>query len=659
MMASSVVGALRVTLGIDSAAFEKGAKTAKSSLGRLGSAFTKLGAVAAAGITAAAGALSVAMGSISADADKIAKAAQKLGIASDELQKLRYTADLSGVSFESLQTGIVKLTQSMSDVAKGGTTDAVRAFKALGVEVKNADGGLKTSDQVIAELADKFASYRDGAEKTALAVALFGKAGAQMIPLLNQGAEAIQKAKDEAAELGTVMSTELQSASERTNDNWTRLKAVFHGIWVQIAERLMPAIADLTDRIIVWAKKTNAAERFGNIFADMFRTIAHHARDAMAVMQKFAIVARGIYGVLAALSIDDQQNRWDAIKNSLSDMNKKAAEVTEQQKKWNKAREEYLRIEKGIGDLGDEWGGGWNVKPPPKPSAPVLSKGGSGKAKGAKAGAEKKNPWDTLVNNAKRYIETQKALKNSLGRTAEAAAQLTFKQDLLNKAGQAGIKVTPKQSVELDKLALAMALAKVAAAEAKANFEFAKGATLSFIQTLRQGLQNGEKFWKAFGNSALNVINKIIDRIEKQLVDALFSLGSAGSGGGGIFGAILGGIGSLFSGGGGASSLSPFARYANGGQFKVGGAGGIDSQLVAFHASPNETVSVTKPGQSFESGGRQEITVRGVFVDDGGIIKARIDQTVQQAAPVIVGAAVGQVNRNMPGLIANTQRRIG
>ncbi|PLU83526.1 hypothetical protein BMJ22_04060, partial [Sinorhizobium medicae] len=71
-----------------------------------------------------------------------------------------------------------------------------------------------------------------------------------------------------------------------------------------------------------------------------------------------------------------------------------------------------------------------------------------------------------------------------------------------------------------------------------------------------------------------------------------------GGGGGGIFGLI----GSLFG-------------FANGGSFKVGGAGGADSQIVAFRASPNERVSVTKPGQETRHGAPVAVQV-GVTVDD-------------------------------------------
>ena len=82
----------------------------------------------------------------------------------------------------------------------------------------------------------------------------------------------------------------------------------------------------------------------------------------------------------------------------------------------------------------------------------------------------------------------------------------------------------------------------------------------------------------------------------------------SGSGGGGLLGGLFGSsangllssLGSLFSGGGSSGFLGGLFSifgFANGGSFMVGGSGGVDSQLVAFAASPNERVTVETPDQ--------------------------------------------------------------
>lgn len=110
-----------------------------------------------------------------------------------------------------------------------------------------------------------------------------------------------------------------------------------------------------------------------------------------------------------------------------------------------------------------------------------------------------------------------------------------------------------------------------------------------------------------------------------------------------LMNALKGGITSAFGGGGGLFSGLP--GFANGGSFKVGGAGGIDSQLVAFRASPSETVSIDKPGQG--RGGAPSITVN---IDASGADPAaiaRLDNTVmglKRDLPRIVVETVANSN---------------
>ena len=101
----------------------------------------------------------------------------------------------------------------------------------------------------------------------------------------------------------------------------------------------------------------------------------------------------------------------------------------------------------------------------------------------------------------------------------------------------------------------------------------------------------------------------------------------------------LGGVLDLLSGSGGSigkfagigkSILSSLPGFANGGSFKVGGSGGIDSQLVAFRATPSERVSITKDGQGMAGGVNVTVTPSPYF-----------DVQVQQiAGPVAAQAGV-------------------
>lgn len=163
----------------------------------------------------------------------------------------------------------------------------------------------------------------------------------------------------------------------------------------------------------------------------------------------------------------------------------------------------------------------------------------------------------------------------------------------------------------------------------------------STISSAFKGVIDGTKSVK---DAIADVLKSLASMLMDNAFKALFGGGVGSSGSGGGLGGILSG---LFGG---------LLGFANGGSFQVGGAGGVDSQLVAFRASPNEQVSVTKPGQERNSGA-QEITIRGVFVDDNGVIKAQVNTMGRQAAQAGAQLGVKQVRGQMPGLLAEAQTR--
>lgn len=214
------------------------------------------------------GAASVAMGAASAalvasvqsaidTGDQLNKLSQKTGIAVESLSTLAYAGDLSGVSIDALASGIKKLSVNMAEASTSATGKAAEAFKALGVEVKGIDGALRASDDVLGDIADSFANMKDGAGKTALAVALFGKAGADLIPLLNNGRKGLAEFKEEAEKLGLVMSGKTAKAAEEFNDNMRKLALSASALGKSIATDLLAPMAEYT-RLVVEVRKAGA-----------------------------------------------------------------------------------------------------------------------------------------------------------------------------------------------------------------------------------------------------------------------------------------------------------------------------------------------------------------------------------------------------------------
>ncbi|WP_420406908.1 phage tail tape measure protein [Hoeflea sp.] len=246
---------------------------AERRFGKLKSVFAGIGGIAGkiaplAAVVGAAGLGKSIMSTVKA-ADEMSKAAQKIGVPIEELSRLKYAADLSGVSFGGLQTAVGKLSRNMDEAATGNKEYA-EAFERLGIRVTDANGKLRPSSRIMAEMADRFRDMPDGAEKTALAMQLMGRSGADMIPMLNGGTEAMNKLMGEAGSFGQVFSESMGKDAEAFNDNLTRLGGAFAKISGDLAGKLLPHLVSFTDWLV---ENTPAISRVGGQMIDFAATI--------------------------------------------------------------------------------------------------------------------------------------------------------------------------------------------------------------------------------------------------------------------------------------------------------------------------------------------------------------------------------------------------
>lgn len=246
---AAVVGALRVDLGLNSAEFSAGLKKASAGLGNFAKTAGAGLALVATAAAAAGAALAVAVKGAIDNADEMSKTAQKVGVTTEALSRLNYAAGLSDVTLEQLSKGLGRLTQSMSQIAQGMAGPAKMAFDALGISAMDANGHLRSSDDVLADVAERFARMEDGATKTALAIALFGRSGADLIPMLNMGKSGLAELATEADRLGITLSTNTGRSAEAFNDSLTRLQSVFAGVINRIMAGILPALDQFSAKI--------------------------------------------------------------------------------------------------------------------------------------------------------------------------------------------------------------------------------------------------------------------------------------------------------------------------------------------------------------------------------------------------------------------------
>jgi len=307
-------GSIVLDLLMKTGSFETDTKRAEQSLKKFKAEAEKVGKAIGAAFVAVGGATALMVkGSIDA-MDSMAKLAQATGTTVESLSALAYAADLSGVSQDTLGQSLQKLSRQAAEAA-GGNKQIASSFDSIGVSVKKADGTLKTSDQLLGEIAGKFSGYADGAEKTALAQELFGKSGAQLIPLLNAGAEGLAQMTSEAEQLGLVIGTDAAKAAEQFNDNLTRLDAVKKGLVNRIAQQLLPMLTNLTGSLFESAKASGALDQAARAASSGVKILLSVGVVIGAAFKAIGETLGGLAAALVALFSGRFSDAFDIAKN--------------------------------------------------------------------------------------------------------------------------------------------------------------------------------------------------------------------------------------------------------------------------------------------------------------------------------------------------------
>lgn len=656
MASSSVIGALRIVLGMDSAALEKDVAKAKSTLTGFAADVGKAGAAIGIALGAAVG--FAVKGAID-EADKLGKMAQSIGVPVEELSRLKHAADLSDVSVENLGVSVGKLSKNMVAVAGGGGKEAAKAFEALGISVTNADGSLKSSTEVMTEVAGKFGNMEDGAGKTALAIAMFGKSGASMIPMLNDGAEGLNKMMAEADQLGIVIDGKTAKSAEAFNDNLTRLGKVKDGIIQQVTARMLPAFENLTEILLAAAKDTGTMDMAANVLATTLKTLVSGGIIVAATFKALGEMVGAVASAIMFAAKGEFNNAWEALKKGPSDV---AATVQGTAgvivKLWDESGRQIATSSEQTGQ---------------KMKAPIMQ-----------AVAESKNALEQFFSSTAKRIASQEAEARTVGMSAAAHAQLKTQLEAEAIAKQNNIPLTDAYRERIAALgeSAAAAAMKMQAANLtqevmtpaekyaqKLEFQnqlFAAGeiSAQTYARAQAQAANDAGTSWDIAGASMAGSFRDISQSFGKENK----AMATAAK----VFGAIQATI-SMFTGAAKALEL-PFPAnlaamaavlakgaslvasikgqsvpgFATGGMGFVGGVGGIDSKRVSFDASPGELVRIERPrygqddGSGSSSGAARTIRIEGMQPDSimfGRQVIEAIKAAVGDGARVVIAPA--------------------
>ena len=210
-------------------------------------------ATAAAGAATAAGAaLKTAVDDTAAYADEIDKASLRSGLGAENLQKLKYAAEQSGASLSNIENTAKKFNAQLAEISEGSdaSKEVAKAFDTLGIAFKDADGNLRSTDELYNETLMALAGMPDSAERTALATTLMGKGFTDLKPLLEQGSAGITTLEENAEKLGIVMSEETVKAGVQFGDTVADIKTALGGMGRAIGASVLPTFQKFANKII-------------------------------------------------------------------------------------------------------------------------------------------------------------------------------------------------------------------------------------------------------------------------------------------------------------------------------------------------------------------------------------------------------------------------
>lgn len=570
--------------------------------------------------------------------DEMNDLSQKVGISVQNLATWTLAAHQSGTSIDSVAKGVKGLSQYM--VANGD------AMQKAGITAKDANGAL-------IQIADIFAAMPDGVEKTNLAVKLFGKAGMDMIPMLNLGSKGLGEASDKASEYGKRLA-ELAPKADKLNDQLAELALQSKVAGINMASMVAGPVTE-------WLEANNEALRIAGSTTEVLRLFVANL-DAMTSEKPAEEIRRLTKALEEFREASDVGKFLQSPTGYL--LGGREADLTKQITFLKfLQRQQVMSDAAGLGDYRD-------ARDLRLANSSTMSRAEAMAKAAALAGpggvGEKVGRVGTINDYAMRVNEAVAgAISGSaVVKSRELADQIDALDKLFFDAGleaEVYTSALAKLTGQTDKANQnASRLAELLGATPTAKLEEARKDMELLAASLEAGHISEEQFVEAT-QARLGTLGHAVKEVDNFARDMGLTFASA------FEEAVIGGknlseviqglgkdieriilrktvtepLGNSISDwikgndlGGGLKSLFGFA---SGGAFTVGGAGGTDSQLVAFKATPGEEVTVRTPGQQAASGGG--ITIQQHIYPSPGVSSSDLMQAMVAAK----NAAVAEI----------------
>ncbi len=243
-----------------------------------------------------------------AAADELLELSAKTDIATDRLQEYAYAAELIDTSVETITGAQTKLIKSM-DSARDGAKAQVEAFEQLGVAYRNADGTLRSSDDVFWDVIDALGQIESASDRDAVAMDLLGKSARDLNPLIKAGSDEMKALAQEAHDVGYVLSTEQVKALAKVDDATQRYQKAVTALRQEIAVEFAPYLEKGTKNLTEFitglgkaVKNSGVVDALGMIFETITNIISPADRIANKTLPSLQDALHPLAITLAAVA---------------------------------------------------------------------------------------------------------------------------------------------------------------------------------------------------------------------------------------------------------------------------------------------------------------------------------------------------------------------
>lgn len=178
--------------------------------------------------------------------DELSKASVKSGLAAQTIQSLAFAVGKTNGELVGFSDSLRKMQINLSQAASGGKAQK-ETLDALGISIQEIRA--LQPDRQFELIADRISMLKDPADKARAANELFGKSGAELLPAFEKGAAGIRAAREEAENLGLILSEQQVQALAEADSVLKKFTQSWDAFAAKLTSAVLPAITSVLREI--------------------------------------------------------------------------------------------------------------------------------------------------------------------------------------------------------------------------------------------------------------------------------------------------------------------------------------------------------------------------------------------------------------------------